>query len=59
MKADDRTFEINMSWIDGAIDAGKPVLIATPCEKRIVGSVTWQEMIRVINRGGKAVLKDE
>ncbi len=57
MKADDWTYEINMSWIDGAVDAGKPVLIATPYDKIKVGSITWQEMMRVINRGGKVVFE--
>jgi hypothetical protein len=57
MKADDWTYEINMSWIDGAVDAGKPVLIATPYDKIKVGSITWQEMMRVISRGGKVVFE--
>lgn len=57
MKADDWTYEVNMSWIDGAVDAGKPVLIATPYDKIKVGSITWQEMMRVINRGGKVVFE--
>jgi RHS repeat-associated protein len=55
MKADDWTYEINMSWIDGAIDSGKPVLCATPYDKIKVGSITWQELMRVRNRGGTVV----
>ncbi|MDP1560485.1 MAG: hypothetical protein Q8M16_03720, partial [Pirellulaceae bacterium] len=57
MKGADWTDEINMAWIDGAVDAGKPVLLATPYKDIIVGSVTWREMVRVINRGGKVVFE--
>lgn len=57
MKADDWTYEINMSCIDGAVDAGKPVLIATPYDKIKVSSITWQKMMRVISRGGKVVFE--
>jgi len=49
------TEEINMAWIDGAVDAGKPILVATPVEKIRRGSVTWLEITRAINRGGKVV----
>lgn len=57
MKADDWTEQINMSWIDGAFDVGKPVLVATPYDKIKVGSITWKEMTRVVSRGGKVVFE--
>ena len=57
MKAVDWTEEINMSWIDGAVDAGKPVLVATPFDKIRIGSITWKEMSRVVSRGGKVVFE--
>jgi hypothetical protein len=55
MKAKDWTYAINMSWIDGAIDAGKPVLLATPFDKVKVGSVTWDEIMRIKSKGGTIV----
>lgn len=57
MKADDWTYRINMSWIDGAVDAGKPILIATPYDEIVKGSITWQEIMRAIGRGGKVVFE--
>jgi hypothetical protein len=36
------TEEINMAWIDGTIDAGKPVLVATPFDQIQVGSITLE-----------------
>jgi hypothetical protein len=44
-----------MAWIDGAIDAGKPVLVATPPDQIKRGSITWMELTRVISRGGEVV----
>ncbi|MBL8891038.1 MAG: hypothetical protein JNL67_13735, partial [Planctomycetaceae bacterium] len=55
MKGKDYTEEINWAWIDGAVDAGKPVLVATPHDKIRVGSITWREMMRVLSRGGKVI----
>ena len=49
------TPRINMSWIDGAVDAGKPVRLITPFENVRRGSVTWDEIQRVISRGGELI----
>jgi hypothetical protein len=59
----DWTRNINMAWIDGAVDSGKPVLLVTPydnirdAENALKGTVTWQEVMRVIGRGGKVVFE--
>jgi hypothetical protein len=49
------TEDINMAWIDGAVDAGKPVRLATPFDRVYRGTVTWREIQRVISRGGRLV----
>lgn len=49
------TPRINMAWIDGAVDAGKPVRLTTPFNNVRRGSVTWDEIQRVISRGGELI----
>ena len=55
MREDKWTLEINRAWIDGAIDAGLPVRLATTFDDVVRGSVTWDEIQRVITRGGTLV----
>jgi hypothetical protein len=44
-----------IALIDGAVDAGKPVRLATPFDRVYRGTVTWREIQRVISRGGRLV----
>jgi hypothetical protein len=46
------TPSVNMAWIDGATDAGLPVRLVTPFEDVYRGSTIWDEIERVISRGG-------
>jgi len=49
------TIGINMAWIDGAVDAGKPVRLVTPFNQVRRGSVTWGEIQRTLLRGGELI----
>jgi hypothetical protein len=49
--------DINNAWIDGAVDAGLPVRLATPFEKVRRGTVTWREIERVLYRGGTLIVR--
>jgi hypothetical protein len=55
MIEDNWTHEINMAWIDGAVDSGLPVRLATSFDDVVRGSVTWDEIQRVISNGGTLV----
>lgn len=52
---DDWSIEINLCWINGAVDAGKPVLVSTPFNQIREGSVTMQELWQAFYRGGNVV----
>ena len=47
--------EINDAFIDGAIDAGKPIKLVTPLGKIRPNSVTSREIDRVRSRGGNLI----
>jgi hypothetical protein len=46
----------DLAWIDGAIDAGKPIRLATPFDEVYEGSITWIEIMRIRSRGGTLIL---
>ncbi len=47
-----------MAWIDGAVDAGLPVRVVSPVNRLNPAgelTVTWQEIQRVIYKGGELI----
>jgi RHS repeat-associated protein len=55
MRSDTYTENINRAWIEGAVDAGRKVIVATPLERIRRKSVTWSEIQWATSRGGNLV----